>query len=156
LAVVQAEAPVYRIHAVHDADIRFNQGNWRDAIKLYDRVRDDANLQPWNLPNETEILRAYATYKKMLAYVAARAPRQADDVLNTLVSENPAGSPGEGFATLGQTFSTTYAKVKDRKKTCATTLGSAAARPDLLTVLNSYGYTNRNYALVDLCPFADK
>src|SRR5262245_6944298 len=70
LAFTQIESPVYRIHALYDANDQFAQAHWRDAIKLYDRVRDDANLQPWTLPDEAMILRAYATYKKMLAYVA--------------------------------------------------------------------------------------
>jgi len=156
LALIQADAPAYRIHAVHDGDVHFNQGDWRGAIKLFDRVRDDGNLQPWTVPNETEVLRAYATYKKMLAYVAQGSARNANDVLSTLQSENPAGSAGESYAVLGQSFMDTYRQTRDRKKTCAATLGVAASRPDLLTVLNSFGPANRTYALVDLCPFSDK
>ncbi|MEP7287274.1 MAG: hypothetical protein ABI947_16080 [Chloroflexota bacterium] len=156
LALTQVEAPVYRIHMLHDADVRFNQGNWKEAVKLFDRVRDDNSLQPWTIPGETETLRGYATYKKMLAYIAARSPRAADDVLTTLLAENPAGTPAQSYAVLGQAFMDSYKQTRDRKKTCAATLAVAASHPDLLTVLNSYGYANRTYALQDLCPFVDK
>ncbi len=156
LALTQLEPPVYRIHAVHDADYRFAQGNWRDAIRLYDRVRDDANLQPWTLADEQTILRAYAEFKKMLALVANKQTRAADDALTTLLTENPAGTSGEGYAIIGQSFMDNYKKTRDRKKACAEALNAATNRPETLAALNSYGFNNRTYALPDLCPFTEK
>ncbi len=157
LALTQTEPPVYRVHALYDGDLHFSQGDWKGAVKLYDRVRDDGKLQPWTLvPNEDPVLRAYATYKKVLAFISAKVPRSADDSLTILQSENPAGMPGEVFATLGQTFMDNYKQTRDRKKACAATLATAATRPDALSTLNSYGTANRTYTLSDLCPFADK
>lgn len=156
LALTQTEPPTYRIHALYDADLRFNQGDWRNALRLYDRVRDDGSLQPWTVPNEGPVLRAYATYKKELAYLSERVQRSADDSLAALQSENPAGTPGEIYAILGQTFMDTYKQTRDRKKACNAVLTAAAPRPDALSTLNGYGYANRTYTLTDLCPFADK
>jgi hypothetical protein len=156
LALTQVEPPVYRIHAAHDGDYRFGQANWREAIRLYDRVRDDASLQPWMVADEPIILRAYATYKKMLALIANKQTRAADDALAGLQAENPAGTPGEGYAVVGQAFMDNYKKTRDRKKACAEALNVAATRPDTLAVLNSYGYNNRTYSLPDLCPFTEK
>jgi hypothetical protein len=157
LALTQLEAPVYRVHALHDADYRFGQANWREAIRLYDRVRDDANLLPWNVPDEMTTLRAYATYKKMLAYVGNKQTRPADDTLATLQAENPAGTAGEGYAVIGQAFMDNYKQSRgDRKKACAAALTVAGTRPETLAALNSYGTSNRTYALPDLCPFTEK
>jgi hypothetical protein len=132
------------------------QITWKDAIKLYDRVRDDPTLQPWTAPDEAVVLRAYATYKKMLAQVANSQSRAANDTLTTLQTENPAGTPGEGYAIIGQVFMDNYRQTRDRKKACAAALNSASARPDTLSMLNSYGYNNRTYSLTDLCPFTEK
>jgi hypothetical protein len=165
LAITELEPPVYRIHALHDADYEFDlanlqdparQATWKDAIKLYDRVRDDPTLQPWPAPDEAVVLRAYATYKKMLAQVANSQSRAANDTLTTLQTENPAGTPGEGYAIIGQAFMDNYKQTRDRKKACAAALNSAGARPDTLSTLNSYGVNNRTYSLADLCSFTDK
>jgi hypothetical protein len=157
LALSQADIATYRIHALHDGDVRFNQGNWREAIRAYDRVRDNTRLRSWpTIVNEDVMLRGYATYKKMVAYVAGRSIPNATKVLETLIAENPVGSAGQGYAALGQAFMDTYNQVKDRKKTCASILAVAASRPDLITTLNSYGMNNRSYGLIDLCPFVDR
>jgi hypothetical protein len=165
LALMEVEQPVYRIHAVHDADYAFDlaslqdparQITWKDAIRLYDRVRDDPVLLPWTAPDEAVVLRAYATYKKMLAQIANVQTRAAGDTLTTLQTENPAGTPGEGYAIIGQVFMDSYRQTRDRKKACAAVANSAAARPDTLSTLNSYGFNNRTYSLTDLCPFTEK
>jgi hypothetical protein len=156
LAFTQLDPPVYRIHAAHDADDQFSQAQWRNAIRLYDRVRDDAGLQPWMLPDEALVLRAYGTYKKMLALIANRQTRPADEALAALIAENPAGTSGEGYAIIGQAFMDNYKKTRDRKKACAEALNVAATRPETLGVLNSYGYNNRTYSLADLCPFTER
>ncbi len=160
LAVKQIEPPVYRIHAAHDADFLFVQalqeGNWRDAIRLYDRVRDEPTLQPWLAANETIILRAYASYKKMLAQIANRQRGNADGTLAALAAENPPGSPGEGYALVAQAFLSDYNTSRDRKKACQAALNVAQTRPEVLAFLNAYGTTNRTYNLADLCPFTEK
>src|SRR5207248_2064023 len=88
IAQTRLEPPTYRIHALNDADSAFAQGQWKDALRLYDRVRDDAALQPWTSPDEPITLRAYATFRKILVYVANKQTRAADDSLNSLQTEN--------------------------------------------------------------------
>lgn len=157
LAISEYEPAAYRIHALYDAELLFNRGQFKDAIKMYDRVRDDPNLLPWTLPNESVILRAYATYKKALAQIALKQPRTAaDTIANSLVVENPPGTSGEPYATLGQAFMDAYNKSKDRKKACDAVLAVVGARPDVLAPLNSYGYFNRTYTAADMCPFVVK
>lgn len=156
LALTQLEAPVYRIHALYDADAAFAQGDFKDAVKLYDRVRNDGSLQSWTVLDEQAILQANATYKKLLSLVSMKSTRTASDTLNNLQSENPAGSPGEGYAIMGQAFMDNYNRTRDRHKACADALTAAASRPEILGTLNSYGTNNRTYSLSDLCPFTEK
>lgn len=157
LALTQLDPPVYRVHVLNDADMKLGYEDWKEAIKLYDRVRDDQNLLPWpTVVNEPIVLRAYATYKKILAMVSYRQIRAVGDVLTGLQTENPPGTPGEVYATLAQTFMDNYNRTRDRKKACSAVLDVANARPESLSTLNSYGYANRLYALADLCPFTDK
>src|SRR5262249_4562719 len=81
LALEEFEPAIYRIHMLYDADALFNRGQFKDAIKLYDRVRDDPSLQAWLLADESTILRSYATYKKALAQIALKQPRTATDTI---------------------------------------------------------------------------
>jgi hypothetical protein len=156
LAMTQVEKATYRIHLLHDADYLFKQQDWRNAVRLYDRVRDDAKLQPWTLPNESATLRAYAGYRKVLAEVAAARRNTANRILETLIAENPPGTAGEIYAALGRTFMESYNRRRDRKLACEVVLRVVTSRTDALSGLNAYGYANPSYAPLDLCPFTEK
>jgi hypothetical protein len=157
LALTQLDPPAYRIHALNDGDLKLGYEDWSQAIRLYDRVRDDQTLLPWDLvPNEAFVLRSYATYKKILAMISNRQIRATGEVLSGLQAENPPGSPGEVYATLAQTFLENYGRNRDRKRACTAVLELAATRLDALTILNNYGYANRIFTLTDLCPFTNK
>ena len=81
-ALVQLDAPIYRIHAIYDADAAFEQGTFKTALTLYDQARDNQYLQPWLDPNELATLRAYAAFRKLLAYAALRSPRGVTNMFN--------------------------------------------------------------------------
>ncbi len=147
------DAPIYRIHAVYDADFAFEQGDFRASLKLYDRARDDPYLQPWFDPNELTTLRGYSAFRKLVAYAALRSTSRATDMLNLLGTENPPGSPGEGWSMLGNAFMDAYKKFRSLKKVCAAAIDFLNARPDLLAAMNSYGYANHVYSLQEFCPF---
>ncbi|MBX3061358.1 MAG: VCBS repeat-containing protein [Anaerolineae bacterium] len=153
LAITQYEKATYRIHVLHDADYLFAESDWRNAIRQFDRVRDDTSLKPWGVANEAIILRAYAGYRKMLVQIAQGSRANANNTLNTLLAENPPGTPGEGYAAMAQAFMTSYNRSRNRARACEAVTQVAAARPDTLTPLNSYGYGNRKYSITDLCPF---
>lgn len=154
LAQILLEPAVYRIHELHDADYRFAHEEWANAIRSYDRVRENGSLLPWNLPDEAIKLRAYATYKKMLAQIANGQRRNAANTFNALMTENPPGSPGEGYALVAQAFMDNYNRTRNPARACAAALPVITARPDTLIALNSYGYSNRTYNAADLCPFS--
>lgn len=153
LALVQQDAPIYRVHMAYDADATFLQGDFRAALKLYDKVRDDQNLQAWTNPNDYAILRAYATYRKMVTYAALKQSRAVEDTFNTLQSENPPGSPADVWTQFGSTFLDTYKTTRSLKKTCVAALNFISTRSDLLASINSYGSLNHTFVPQELCPF---
>ncbi len=152
-ALVQLSAPIYRIHEAYDADWAFEQGDFSAALKLYDKVRNDQNLLPWLDPNEPTTLRAYAQFRKLLAYAALRQTHNATDALATIQNENPPGSPAEGWAELASAFMDAYQKFRGLHKVCGAALDFLNARPDVLAAMNNYGYINHTYTPAEICPF---
>ncbi|MCS6871054.1 MAG: hypothetical protein RML95_13095 [Anaerolineae bacterium] len=151
-ALIALEPAVYRIHLLHDADQLFSAQNWRDAIRLYDRVRDDPSLLSWSVLNEATMLRAFATLRKAYAQLAADQRRNALTTFELLIAENPPATPAEGYALIGRVFLETLNRTRDRARACVAARNIAQARPETLSALNSYG-TARIYTLEDLCPF---
>ena len=141
----------YRIHAVYDADDLLRDGQWRPAILAYDGARRDTNLLSWTVAGEYEALRAYAAFRIVITYARLQNGR-AEDWSNTLQGENPPGTPGSGFAQMGQAFMDNYRATGDTRAACAQAI-SAGAATNVLSLMNGYGYSNRSYTLNDLCPF---
>ncbi|CAG0985453.1 MAG: hypothetical protein IAE83_07450 [Anaerolinea sp.] len=153
LAVTEVSPPVYRIHALHDADMLFAAADWEGAHLLYNQVRDGTKVQAWSLvPTEPIMLRAYAIWKKLLAYIMDGQRRSANTMLETLRKENPPGTPGEGYTLIAEAFINNYARTRDEVRACSAAKTAAGTRPETLIALNSYGYANRTYSLEDLCP----
>lgn len=154
---VQAEtiydAPVYRIHAAYDADFSFDEGNFSAALKAYDKVRDDPNYQPWIDPNELFTLRAYAEFRKLLAYAALKQNHSVTNALTVLQTENPPGSPASGWSDLAGAFVDAYQRVRGLHKICGSAINFMNSRPDILALLNSYGPNNHTYSPAEICPF---
>ncbi len=139
----------YRIHAIYDADDLLRDGQWRPAILAYDEARTSRDLLAWTVPGETEALRAYAAFRIVITY-ARLGNARAETWFNTLIGENPPGTPGHGFAQMGQAFMDNFRATGDSRAACAAAIASGA---NVLGVLNGYGYANRAYTLNDVCPF---
>jgi hypothetical protein len=152
LAQRQPSEVHYRIHAIYEADDLLRAEKFRSAIEAYAAARDDSQLISWMVPGEYDILRAYAAFRIMIAY-ARLGNSRAEDWFNTLQSENPTGTSGNGFAQMGAAFMDNFRATGDVRAACAQALSVAAAQPNVLSPLNSFGYANRTYTLGDLCPF---
>ncbi|HRE46379.1 MAG TPA: hypothetical protein PLD47_01530 [Aggregatilineales bacterium] len=155
MAMTALPPAAYLIHAVHDADTLFTLQAWEEALEKYDAVRLGRNLQAWNLPNEAIMLKAYATYRKMLIQAFNEQRRTATLTLERIKTENPPGTPGEGYVVIGQAFIDTLNKTRNVGKACAAAVAALPARPETLIYLNSYGYANRTYSLAEMCPFKE-
>jgi hypothetical protein len=152
LALREQEPPHYRIHAIYDADDKLRAGEFRAALDAYARLRDNRKLAAWTIAGETEALRAYAAFRIVIIYARLKNGR-ANDWLNTLVGENPPGTPGGGFAQMGQAFMDNFRTTNDARAACAQAINAGAAQMNVLGVLNSFGSANRTYTLNDVCPF---
>jgi hypothetical protein len=152
LAQIQQEAPVYRLHAIYDADALFFAGDFRGAIRAYDKAKDDPNLAPW-YPNDPVTLRALANFRKMTAYAALRQSKAVEDMANTINTENPPGSPAEAWGVVASSFLDNYRKFRGLNRVCAAVIPVIAARPDLFAAINLYGPLNHTYTAGELCPF---
>lgn len=152
LALRTPDESRYRIHRLYDADEELLAGNGRSALRGYFEVRDDTNLLSWTTANENSWLRAFANYRILITY-ARNGDDRSNEILTTLLAENPEGSPAATVAAMGQAFMDAYRSGAGVGAACQTALGIASARPDLLGFLNSYGFANRTYSLADLCPF---
>ncbi|MCD4687455.1 MAG: hypothetical protein K8S97_16110 [Anaerolineae bacterium] len=141
----------YHIHAIYEADDLLRDGEWRQAILLYADVRLNNHLASWTLPNENDILDAYCEWRIVSTYAALGSGR-AEQWFTTLTTDNPPGSPGYGFAEMGQAFMDNFRATGDRRAACAAALGTPGAT-SALSMMNSYGYNNRSYIQNDLCPF---
>ncbi|MBN2305192.1 MAG: hypothetical protein JXQ72_11975, partial [Anaerolineae bacterium] len=148
----EQEGARYRIHAVYAADDLLRASEWRPAILAYDAMRRDNELLAWTVPGEYEALRAYGAFRIVITYALMRNGR-AEDWFTVLQSENPPGSPGYGFAQMGQAFMDNFRATNDARAACAAAISAGASASNVLGVLNSYGYANRSYTLNDVCPF---
>ncbi|MBZ0308105.1 MAG: hypothetical protein K8I82_18710 [Anaerolineae bacterium] len=153
LAVRVPDESRYRIHALHDADSELLNDNVRASIAGYESVRSGENLFPWALPSESDNLRAFATFRLMTAYARLGNSNRSRQFLDSLLSENPEGSPGAVYTAMGQAFFDVYIAGGGSSGGCQAALAVAASRPEALSFLNSYGYANRSYTLNELCPF---
>jgi hypothetical protein len=152
LAVRTPDEAHYRIHRLHDADEELFAGNRRNALAGYFDVRDNADLLAWTLPNETVLLRAFATFRIVTTY-ARNGDERAESMLGTLLGENPEGTPGAVYAAMGRAFMEAFRSGSGATAACQSALSIAATRSEVLAFLNSYGFANRSYSLSDLCPF---
>jgi hypothetical protein len=152
-AVSRLDPPIYRIHAVHDADRALEAGDGPEAIRLYREALDNPRLGTWNVPNEQSMLRAYALYRLMLAYAYADQPTAALNTYTALVEENPQGYPSHVYTLVGTAFWRTYQTTNNLHTACVEALESASANPQSVLFLNSYGPANRSYIVPDMCPF---
>lgn len=148
----EPEGSRYHIHAIHDADDLFRAGQFRDALMAYDAVRRNRNLLSWNaVSGERQVLDAYAAYQIVIGFARLQSGR-AESWLPILVNENPPGTPGHGFAQMGEAFMNNFRATGDTRAACAEAR-NAAAMTSVLGLMNSYGYNNRSYWMTDLCPF---
>ena len=154
LAIRQESAAQYRIHTLHDADQNLRQQAFQSALTDYRAVRNDDTLLPWTaVPNDSQVVRAFATYRMITIY-ARLGDGRANTFLNTILTENPVGTGGEVYAAMAQAFMEGYRNNANSVSLgCQSAIAVASSRPEALSNLNAYGYANPSYTIADMCPF---
>lgn len=167
----------YRIHVIHDGDDALIAGEYTDAIAEFRKAINNDDLQEWVYPDEAGYLRAYARYRLMLTYVRAgnlnAAQTARDDLLAIFFPPPPpcdpaadpacqlpptatpsfGPPPGIEFARMADLFWSDYTVNRNVGQSCDLVVGYAHANPAALDVLNSFGFANRQYTGVDMCPW---
>jgi hypothetical protein len=152
--------PEYRIHIVNDADDLLASGDFNGALALYERATsDDASILDWETrPGRTQEgdranPAAYALYRIMIVHVRLGDVDQARADYDRLNAEYPAGEAGDDYRELAQIFWSSYDTSNSLSAACTAVNVFANNDVDALDGLNAYGYANRQYVAVDMCPF---
>ncbi|MGQ9908265.1 MAG: hypothetical protein ACUVS2_05440 [Candidatus Flexifilum sp.] len=152
-SIVRLNPARFTIQIIHDADAAFRQGALTDAIALYTLALTDPDLAEW-LPDDEEVLAAYALYRSLIAYAAQGDPA-AGDVAAAARSRFPDPASAPVYMTLLETFWAAYSAGTPVSGACAAVNGIIAGRPDAIDRLNRYGSASPTYTAGDLCPFAE-
>jgi hypothetical protein len=149
--------PVYRIHALHDADEALRQRDFVTAEMLYWRVINDATLQNWRAgaaaQTEAQMLAAFAYVRLMQSAAIRGDAATAQTALNNLQTMALKSSVGEPYIRLGEAFYEAYTQTNDYRRACAAAIAYAESNPATYRMLGAdvYGFDNFDYAASDMC-----
>lgn len=154
---VSSESPGasnYRVHVLHDADGAARQGDYPEALLLYQRVISDMTLVDWADPTQERAnLAAYARFRMAVVYLHMGQTDFARVILAELDSNYPPGSGQHGYVEMARLFYDEYQK-SDVKTACKAARGYAAKHEgQILKGLGpeSFGYGNPVYEPQAIC-----
>ena len=144
----------YRIHILQDADTAARQGDYQNALVLYQRVVSDPTLQDWVDPEKEQAeLGAYARFKMTVLYLILGQEDFASTTFQEMKNAYPSNSLGSAYVELADAFRQAYMQ-GGIAAGCEAAKGYAGSHTDqILLPLNSFGYGNPEYTPQDICPF---
>ncbi|MBN1312039.1 MAG: hypothetical protein JXB30_11530 [Anaerolineae bacterium] len=162
----------YRIHVIYDGDDALAAHDYKAAIEAYKQASTNEELKGWLYADEFQYLSAFARYRLMLAYVLGNNIDKAQATHDELIGQYapppplppPEGEatatptpqagplPGAEFATLADVFWQNFTVNRDVSRACSQVIDSVDKNSSILSLLNSFGYANRQYRPVDICP----
>ncbi len=147
--------PVYRIHALHDAEAAARVGDFENALVLYARVIEDDNLEDWLDPEvERANLAAYAGYKTVVLFTLQEQSGFAELALAGLREAHPPDGLGAPYVKMASVFLEGHEQ-GGVAQGCADAIAFAAANVEtVLAPLGEgvFGYGNPSVAAADMCP----
>lgn len=146
----------FPIHYIMDADDAMDRGELEIAILKYQQMIDLPDPKTLMVgADEIPALEAYARYRIMVAQVMLGDMTAAQATHDALFAEYDAApdKPGAGFAAMANTFWIQYAATPNVKSACGAVIAYGQAQPQAFEILNMFGYANKYYEAVDLCPF---
>ncbi len=172
-------APEYRYQAVQDGDRAALQGNYQEALDLYQQAIFSDKLDWWSLarkkyymdvnvngnknvtppapdPNEYYCLAAYARYRIMLLDVLRNYRSDAQTVYDTLQGKFPEGQAGYSYAEMAAAFWNEYQSSTNISLACSKAINYATNHSnEILYYLGSdyHGVQDIVYKPEDICPF---
>ncbi len=173
-------SPEYRFQAMQDGDDASLAGRYDRALAFYQQAILDEKLQGWSSewfayyfqgiggggdatpfptpapdPTERPRIEAYSRYRILLLHIVRGYIPEAKTVYDTLQKKFLAGQVGYGYAEMATKFWNEYNASQNIGTACGRAIAYARAHTnEVLTPLGSqYGWTNRDYAPEDICPF---
>ncbi|MCS7072592.1 MAG: hypothetical protein NZM00_13880, partial [Anaerolinea sp.] len=151
-SIARLDPARFTIQIIHDADAALRRGALSDAIALYTLALVDTDLDEW-LPDDREVLAAYALYRSLIAHAAQGDPG-AGDVAAAARSRFPDPAAAPVYMTLLETFWAAYSAGMPVAGACAAVNDIISGLPDAVDRLNRYGSASPVYTAGDLCPFS--
>jgi hypothetical protein len=146
----------FRIHALHDADQAALNGDYENAVTLYNKVIWDDALQDYMDPSvERPQLAAYASFRLMLTYLLMDNTDQADAEHASIMTNYPASSTASDYVLLADTFWSEYQTSGEIGSACLAAQSFADSHRETILDTLYYGYANPTYEAIDICPFTD-
>lgn len=151
------EPPVYRIHALQDADAAFRRNDLATANTLYRRVINDASLQSYQgnapLRDEAQILGAFASFRLMQTAASAGDQSGMQNAYDSLSPAAGGKTPAALYADMADAFIAAYQQSRNYRLACDAVVKFAQKNQNVYLVLgqDTFGSTNYNYQATDMC-----
>ena len=147
------DAPVYLFHALLDADIIFDRGDFAAAVTAYTALLSDSPLRDWRAetgaPPGRPSLASYARFRVAVA-LAASGAREPDVVRALDAAVLSAGTPV--FAEAATAFRRGWQEGRSAHEGCIDTTVYLKNAQDQLRAVFDYGYANVTKNYLDICP----
>jgi hypothetical protein len=150
----QYEPSVYRIHILHDAGAAAKDGDYQQALMLYNRAISDTTLDDWVDPAlEKAWISAFARYQLVAIYSLLDRDSFASTILGEMEKAYPQDSPQHGYFQMAAAYLDSFME-EGAEAGCAAAIEFVTAHPELLDPLGPqiFGYGNPAYTLEDICP----
>jgi hypothetical protein len=152
----------YRIHVLQDAQIAFEAGDNKLAVKLWEQAAHDATLE--NFPSmwiENDVPEkyqpAYAVYRLYTYFVMMGDEINAQKYLRELNNKYSKGSPGGEFITLAREAKRLLDTSHDPAMVCKGIYDFMNATDEYASFLIDHWYWgDHNLNIVEFCPVREK
>ena len=145
----------YRIHLIHDADDAARRGEYEIALLLYQQVVDSDALLDWiNPEEERRTLSAYARFKMVALNTFLNNEGNAQQVLQQMQQVYLSNQLQHVFVEMAEEFLLGYFNGGTDMGCTAAHVFAAQNADRVLVSLGPviYGYSNREYSPIDICP----
>ncbi len=128
---------------VLDAGRALRQGNYSEALALYEEAISNPDLRIWKVwvedgERERADLRAFARFRLMVTHVLVKDETAAQAVLAELQVEQP----DHIYAQAAENFWQAYSAKRDTLAACQAVTDFAYAHPEIVEPLSDFGYSN--------------
>jgi hypothetical protein len=150
----QQEPSNYRIHVLHDAVDAARNGDYQQALVLYNRVINDTTLEDWTDPELEQLwIKAFARYQMAVIYTILDRGTFANTILSELESTTSPDNPQYAYYEMAVMYMDGYQE-GGIERGCMFAQDYAALHPGLLEPFGplAFGYGNPIFTDQDICP----